>query len=99
MVYFLELIISFESIMDQDHHQKRAKYNDLLVAARMACYNAECLAFEVGSRHLVIEKKLHDLIRTLSTMTKEITGLRVSLSQLAILGSFRVWCSRNRCME
>ena len=57
MVYFLELIISFESTMDHDHHQNLAKYNDLLVATRMAGYNAEYLAFEFGSRRLVIENK------------------------------------------
>ena len=65
----------------------------------MAGYNAECLAFEVGSRDLVIERELQDLRHALDTTTKEITGLGVSLSQLAILGSFRVWCSRNRSME
>ena len=99
MVYFLELTISFESTMDQAHHRKLAKYYDLLEVARMAGYNAECLAFEVGSRGLVIKRELQDLRRSLGNTTKEITGFGVSLSQLAILGSFRVWCSRNRSME
>ena len=98
-VYFLELTISSDSTMDQAHNRKLAKYYNLLEVARMAGYNAECLAFEVGSRGLVIERELQDLRRALGTTTKEITGLGVSLSQLAILGSFRVWCSRNKSME
>ena len=88
MVYFLELTISFESTMDQANHRELAKYYDLLDAARTAGYNAECLAFEVGSRGLVIERELQDLRRAQGTTTKEITGLGVSLSHLAILGSF-----------
>ena len=57
MVYFLELMISFESTIDHDHYQNLAKYNDLLVAARMAGYNTEYHTFEFRSRCLVIENK------------------------------------------
>ena len=64
MVYFLELTISFESTMDQAHHRKLAKYNDLLEAARMAGYNAECLTLEVGSRGLVIDRSAPRLKKT-----------------------------------
>ena len=81
--------------MDQAHHLKEAKYHDLVEEARNAGYQASCLAFEVGSRGLIVQSKLLELRQALGAPAKPTTQLGVALSQCVILGSFNVWCCRN----
>ena len=95
----LELTVSFETVMDQAHERKMAKYDELLGRVRRAGYAVECIALEVGSRGLVCIDKLQPLRDTLNTTGKAITNLALSLSRCAILGSFKIWCTRNHLSE
>ena len=46
--YLLELTISFESMIDQAHHRKLAKYNDLLEAVKMVAKTQSALPLRSG---------------------------------------------------
>ena len=81
--------------MEQAHQRKLAKYEDLVEGARAEGYNAECIGVEVGSRGLIAESELQQLKEALGVPAKAVTELAGSLSRAAILGSFKVWCSRN----
>ena len=95
VVWLLELTCSFETTMDQAHHLKEAKYHDLVEEMRNAGYQASCLAFEVGSRGLIVQSELLELRQALGAPAKPTTQLGVALSRCAILGSFKVCCCRN----
>ena len=94
-LWSLELTVSFETNMDQAHEHKLSKYQDLLEEGTRAGYHTKCLAFEVGSRGLISKNVLLDLRQALNVSVKAIIKLAVSVSRLAILGSFKVWCTRN----
>ena len=99
VLWILELTISFKIMMENAHQTKTAKYMDLVEEVRLGGYRAECIAFEVGSRGLLIESELIQLRDALSAPGKDLTELAGSLSRSAILGSFKIWCSRNRRSE
>ena len=81
--------------MDQAHQLKMAKYEDLVGEVRRQGYQAECIALEVGSRGLLIESELSQLRNAPNAPAKSTTELAFSASRSAILGSFKIWCSRN----
>ena len=72
-----------------------AKYEDLLVEARNGGYMAKLITIKVGSRSLLIESELLALGEALSVKKKYIYELGLKLSKHAILGPFRIWCTRN----
>ena len=86
-------------MIENAHQTKTAKYRDLVEEVRLGGYRAECIVFEVGSRGLLIESELTQLRDALSAPGKALTELAVSLLRSAILGSFKMWCSRNRRSE
>ena len=59
--------------MDQAHHLKEAKYHNLVEDARNAGYWTSCLAFEVGSRGLIVQSELLELRQTLGAPAKPTT--------------------------
>ena len=95
----LELTVSFETVMARAHNIKMAKYQDLVDEVKSNGYQAECKALEIGARGLLDMNELLELRCALNIPAKSITELAVSLSRSAILGSFKIWCSRNFCGE
>ena len=92
----LELTISYETVTDGAHQQNMEKYEDVVVVgARVGGYDAECIAVEVGSRGLIVGAELQQLKDALSVLAKAMTKLALSLSRAAILGSYKIWSSRN----
>ena len=85
-----------ETVMDDAHSRKLAKYDDLVGRVRRAGYQAGCIALEVGSRGLLIGDELSQLQDILGAPGRAITELAASISRAAILGSFQIWCTRNR---
>ena len=81
--------------MDQAHQLNMAKYEDLVEEARRNGYQAECIELEVGLWGLFIESELFQLRNALNASTKAITELASSLTRSTILGSFKIWCSKN----
>ena len=94
-IRLLELTISYEMVMDRAHERKLAKHEDVVVGARVRGYDAECIAVEVGYRGLIVESELQQLKDALGLPDKAMTEVPLSLSRAAILGSYRIWCSRN----
>ena len=90
-IRLLELTISYETVMEQAHQRKLAKYEDVVEGARVQGYNAECFAVEVGSRGLIVEGELQQLKNELSASARAMTELTGSLSRSAMLGSFKIW--------
>ena len=84
-IRLLELTISYETVLEQAHQRKLAKYEDVVEEAMVQGYNVECFAVEVGSRGL----------NALGAPARAMTELAGSLSRTAMLGSFKIWCSRN----
>ena len=96
VLWMCELTVSFETVMDDAHSRKLAKYDDLVERVREAGYQAECIAVEVGSRGLLIEDELSQIQDIPGAPGRAVTELAASISRAAILGSFQIWCSRNR---
>jgi hypothetical protein len=96
VLWLCELTISYETVMDDTHSRKLAKYDDLVKRVREVGYQAGCIAVEVGSRGLLVEDELSQIQDILRAPGRAITELAASISRAAILGSFRIWCSRNR---
>ena len=94
-IRLLELTISYETDMEQAHQRKLAKYEDVVEGARVQGYNAECFAVEVGSRGLIVKGELQQLKNALGAPARAMAELAGSLSRTAMLGSFKIWCSRN----
>ena len=91
----LELTISHESVMEQTRQVKQAKYQDLIDEVMRAGYRAQLITLEVGSRGLIVESKLMELKEALNVSKSAIVQLGMTLSRCAILGSFKIWCTRN----
>ena len=99
VMWILELTISFETVMDQAHSRKVVKYDELVGTIRRGGFRVGFIALEVGSRGLIVEEELSQLQGALDVSRKAVNELAVSLTRCAILGSFKIWCSRNHLNE
>ena len=91
----VELTISFESRVAVSRERKREKYKDLVEALRGAGYRATLITLEVGSRGMLSVKDLAAISEALCPSKEELSTLCVQVIRASILGSFRVWASRN----
>ena len=98
VMWILELTISFETVMDQAHSRKVVKYDELVGTIRRGGFRVGFIAMEVGSRGLIVEE-LSQLQGALDVSRKAVNELAASLTRCAILGSFKIWCSRNHLNE
>ena len=94
-LWLLELTVSYETRVADAAARKTGKYLDLVEAVRGAGYRAELITLEVGSRGMLSVEDLVGVKDALHVSTKEITTLCLATIRAAILGSFRVWSSRN----
>ena len=60
-MWILELIISFETVMDLAHSRKVVKYDELVGTIRRGGFRVGFIALEVGSRGLIVEEELSQL--------------------------------------
>ena len=91
-LWLFELTISFETLMAE---RKRAKYQDLVEAGRAAGYKTELITVEVGSQGMLDPSDLEPLAAAINCQHKDIETLCLSVIRTTILGSFKIWCSRN----
>ena len=94
-VWLVELTISFESRVAVSRERKREKYQDLVEALRGAGYRATLITLEVGSRGMLSVKDLAAISEALCPSKEQLSTLCVQVIRASILGSFRVWASRN----
>ena len=76
--------------------RKEEKYHDLLSAIRNAGYKATLITVEVGSRGLPNMCGFENLRKELKLTKTQTHVLMVQAAKRAMLGSFSIWCSRNR---
>ena len=94
-LWLFELTISYETRVADAGARKRGKYQDLVDAVRVAGYRAHLITLEVGSRGMLSLDDLEELKDALQPSTKELTTLCAQAVRASILGSFRIWASRN----
>ena len=90
-----ELTISYESQVAEARERKRVKYQDLVEAGHAAGYKTELITIEVGSRGMVCVADFDDLRAAINATQKATTNLCLEVIRTTLLGSFRIWGSRN----
>ena len=70
-------------------------YHDLIDEMRKAGYTSTLITIEVGSRGLPNMSGFQRLRDILKLRRPEFCKLLLDTSQQAILGSYKIWCSRN----
>ena len=100
-----ELTVCFETNFEEAASRKSAKYDHLVEQAKAKGYSTKLILLQVGSRGVPVQvgsrgvPGLHGferLAKTLSLHQKELMKLLEESSRLALVGSFSIWCSRNR---
>ena len=94
-LWLFELTISFESLVAEARERKHAKYQDLVEAGRAAGYRTELITIEVGSRGMLSHSDLELLAEAIGSTQKDIANLCLTVIRTTLLGSFKIWCSRN----
>ena len=94
-MWLFELTISYESLVVEAQERKRAKYQDLVKAGRAVGYRTELITVEVGSRGMLGPSSLGFLSQAIGSSQKDIANLCQAVIRTSLLGSFKIWCSRN----
>ena len=96
-VSIIELTVPFECNIDHAHKRKSEKYCCLVEDIRSAGYTVDFWTLEIGSRGYISKNNMLNLknITKLLKCEQSASKLSVSLSKLAILGSYSVYNSRN----
>ena len=94
-LWLFELTVSFESLVADARARKRAKYHDLVEAGRAAGYKTELITVEVGSRGMLGSSDFDALREVIDAPSKEFTSLSLLTIRTTILGSYKIWASRN----
>ena len=91
-----ELTVCFETNFEQAASRKSAKYADLAEQAKLNGYRSTVLTIQVGSRGVPDYLSFSHLARILHMSDRKLSKLLEGVSREALLGSFTIWCSRNR---
>ncbi len=94
-ITLVELTVCFETSYEAAVERKEDRYRDLTSDAKRAGYSLTLITLEMGSRGLPNMVGFQKLRETLKLRTPEFTKLLLDASKQAILGSYKVWCSRN----
>ena len=94
-LWLFELTISFETLVEDARRRKTAKYHDLVEAGLAAGYRSKLITVEVGSRGMVDVSDFTALRNVLDASKKEFSAMTTQVICTAILGSFKIWASRN----
>ena len=91
-----ELTVCFESNFEDAALRKSAKYSDLVEQAELNGYHATLLTLQVGSRGVPDYTSFSNLATFLDMSMRDLSKLLERVTRAAIVGSFSIWCSRNR---
>ena len=95
-VCLVELTVCFDTLSQDAVTRKESNYLDLLSAVQQTGYRASLITLEVGSRGLPNIDGFRRLKQELKLTTSQLTDLMVKAARQAIIGSYNIWCSRNR---
>ena len=98
LVCLVELTVCYDTLVQEAATRKEHKYLDLLSAIRKAgyTYKADLITTEVGSRGLPNMSGFEKLSKKLKLTKAQTHDLMVQAARRAMLGSFKIWCSRNQ---
>ena len=74
---------------------QRERERDLVEAGLAAGYRSKLITVEVGSRGMVDVSDFTALRNALDAPKKEFSAMTTQVIRTAILGSFKIWASRN----
>ena len=95
-VCMVELSVCFDSLFHDAAQRKESRYCELLASFTQSGCRAELITLEVGSRGLPHMAGFLKLGKRFGLSRREVKELLTEVGRLAISGSFRIWCSRNR---
>ena len=98
-ITLVELTVCFETSYEAASTRKVARYLDLTKEAREGGYTPTLVTLEMGSRGLPNMTGFQLLRDALNLCTPEFRKLLLDTSQQAILGSYKIWCSRNNILS
>ena len=78
---------------------KQSKYQDLVDEATEAGFCTELITLEIVSRGMIFESELSAIQAVFVTSRHEINHLAVQLIRSALLGSYKIRCSRNQTLN
>ena len=96
IMWLVELTIPYETGFQAAANRKQEKYLDLQESVERAGYKSHIITIEVGSRGLVNPTGFEKLALAFNIKDAQLKHLFTTLSREAILGSHRIWCSRNK---
>ena len=95
-VCLMELTVCFDTLFHEAAGRKESKYLELLSTIKGAGYSAKLITVEVGSRGLPNIPGFEKLKHKLKLTNTQTSDLMVKTAEKAIIGSFSIWCCRNR---
>ena len=98
-LWLFELTISFETVVAGARTRKCRNYRDLLEAAKVAGFKSKLITVEVGSRGMLGDEDFDPLKEVIKASRKEFSTLLSQVIRTTILGSFKIWVSRNLINE
>jgi hypothetical protein len=94
-LWLFELTISYETRVEEARERKQAKYQDLVEGGKAAGYRSELITIEVGSQGMMGIGDFDSLRAAVNASRKATANLCVEVTRSTLLGSFRIWGSRN----
>ena len=98
-LFLAELTVCFESNFEEAALRKSAKYLDLVEQAKQNGYRTKLLTLQVGSRGVPDHGSFSSLATLIGMSVRDLSKLLERVTRAAIVGSFNIWCSRNRMSE
>ena len=95
-VCLVELTVCFDTLLHEAADRKENKYLELLSTIKEAGYRATLVTVEVGSRGLPNILGFEKLKHKLKLTSAQTSDFMVEAAKKAIIGSFSIWCRRNR---
>ena len=94
-----ELTVCYDTNFEEAALRKSSKYEALAERARANGYQATVLTIQMGSRGVPDYDSFSKLATMLKFKKKEMSALLERVIRAALIGSFTIWCSRNRVSE
>jgi hypothetical protein len=95
----VELTVCYDTNFEEASRRKLSKYEDLAEQARVRGYHTSVHTIQVGSRGVPDYDSFAKLADMLQIPDKELNNLLERVIRAALIGSFTIWCSRNRTSE
>ena len=95
-VSLVELTVCFDTNFLQAAQRKEGKYIHLVEQGKAKGYKVDLMTLQVGSLGFIDIPSFESLSKKLSLSRKALDTLLITLSKVALAGSYNIWCTRNR---